>query len=233
MKIEKIPISKIEFLPNNPRFMLEKDLRELIKNIERYGYNQPIVVYPRQDGKYVVVKGNQRLRALKEMGMSEIECVVVNYSNEDEAMLDAIADNMIRGEFDPIIFSKVYSGLVKKYGESYVLERIGSPSTKKLKKLISEIERDLPEEARKRLHEAKEKIRTVEDLAKILHEILSEDISTYQYGYVVIRDFKNQRSIVIYADEEVWNFFDKLTQEAFEQKRSVNDLIRERIINEK
>lgn len=231
--MQKIPIDKIEFLKDNPRFILEKDLNELAKNISRYGYNQPIVVWDKGDGTYVVIKGNQRLKALKKLGYQEVECIVVNYDNEDEAMMDAIADNLVRGEFDPIVFSRVYSTLTKKYGEAYVLERIGSPSRKKLNKLISEIEKDLPEEARKRLSEAKEKIKTVDDLAKVLHEILSEDLSTYTYGFVVIRDFKNQRSIVIYADEEVYNFFENLTEEARANNTNLNDLIKEKWINQK
>lgn len=233
MNIQKIPIEKIEFLKDNPRFMLEKDLNELAKNISRYGYNQPIVVWDKGDGSYVVIKGNQRLKALKKLGYEEVECIVVNYANEDEAMMDAIADNLVRGEFDPIIFSRVYSDLTKKYGENYVLERIGSPSRKKLNKLISEIERDLPQEARKRLAEAKEKIKTLDDLAKVLYEILGEDLSTYSYGFVIIRDFKNQRSVVIYADEEVYNFFEKLSEEARTNNININDLIKERWINQK
>lgn len=66
------------------------DVIELIKeSIEKYGIQSPISV----SADYVVVTGNAVYKAAKELGISEIPCVVLDDLSDDEIKQYRIADN--------------------------------------------------------------------------------------------------------------------------------------------
>lgn len=66
-------------LPRNPRFIRTERYRALKKSISddpEYLLYSPLKVYPMEGGKYIVVGGNQRLHACKELGFTEVPCLV-------------------------------------------------------------------------------------------------------------------------------------------------------------
>ena len=90
-----------ELLPAdyNPR----KDLRpgdaeyeKLKRSIEQFGYVEPVILNKTTG---FVVGGHQRLKVLLDMGVTEVECVVVEMDAEKEKALN-IALNKISGEWD-------------------------------------------------------------------------------------------------------------------------------------
>ena len=83
----------------NPR----KDLRpgdpeyeKLKRSIEQFGYVEP-VIWNQTTGR--VVGGHQRLKVLMDMGMTEVDCVVVEMDEDKEKALN-IALNKISGDWD-------------------------------------------------------------------------------------------------------------------------------------
>ena len=82
-----LPITDIKPYWRNPR--RNGDAVEAVKaSIERYGFNQPIVV----DDEHVIVVGHTRYKALSEMGVTEVPCVIVDLP-ADKAREYRIADN--------------------------------------------------------------------------------------------------------------------------------------------
>lgn len=99
MEIRKIPLEQLNPAPYNPR----KDLRpgdaeyqKLKKSIEEFGYVEPVVWNSRTGN---IVGGHQRFKVLADIGITEIDCVVVDMDAQDEKTLN-IALNRISGEWD-------------------------------------------------------------------------------------------------------------------------------------
>jgi DNA modification methylase len=99
MLIEKKNTAELLPADYNPR----KDLRpgdpeydKLKRSIEQFGYVEP-VIWNKVTG--CVVGGHQRLKVLIDMGITEVECVVVEMDVEKEKALN-IALNKISGEWD-------------------------------------------------------------------------------------------------------------------------------------
>lgn len=99
MKIDKISIKKLIPADYNPR----KDLKpgdpeydKLKRSIEQFGYVEP-VIWNKTTGR--VVGGHQRLKVLLDIGMTEVECVVIEMDEEKEKALN-IALNKIIGDWD-------------------------------------------------------------------------------------------------------------------------------------
>ena len=99
MLIEKKNVAELLPADYNPR----KDLRpgdpeyeKLKRSIEQFGYVEP-VIWNKTTGR--VVGGHQRLKVLMDMGITEVECVVVEMDESQEKALN-IALNKISGDWD-------------------------------------------------------------------------------------------------------------------------------------
>lgn len=99
MLIEKKNTAELLPADYNPR----KDLKpgdpeydKLKRSIEQFGYVEP-VIWNKVTGR--VVGGHQRLKVLIDMGIAEVECVVIEMDAEKEKALN-IALNKISGEWD-------------------------------------------------------------------------------------------------------------------------------------
>ena len=99
MVIEKKNTAELLPAEYNPRKALkpgDSEYEKLKRSIEQFGYVEP-VIWNKTTGH--VVGGHQRLKVLQNMGITEVDCVVVELSEEKEKALN-IALNKISGEWD-------------------------------------------------------------------------------------------------------------------------------------
>lgn len=99
MEIKRIAVEELNFAAYNPRKDLQlgdSEYEKLKNSIKAFGYVEP-VVWNKRTGN--VVGGHQRLKVLIAEGCKEIDCSVVDLSDEDEKALN-IALNKISGEWD-------------------------------------------------------------------------------------------------------------------------------------
>ena len=99
MKIEKIKIDKLKPNPNNPRTINQINFKKLKKSIQEFPKMlelRPIVV----DENYIVLGGNMRLQALKDLGIKEVFCVQENELSEQQKQQFIIKDNVGFGAWD-------------------------------------------------------------------------------------------------------------------------------------
>lgn len=99
MQIEKIPVAKLKAAEYNPRRALkpgDAEYEKLKRSITEFGYVEP-VIWNKQTGN--VVGGHQRLTVMRDLGITEIDCVVVDLDPMREKALN-VALNKIQGEWD-------------------------------------------------------------------------------------------------------------------------------------
>lgn len=99
MLIEKMKTENLLPADYNPRKDLkpgDEEYEKLKRSIEQFGYVEP-VIWNRTTGR--VVGGHQRLKVLINMGINEVDCVVVEMDENKEKALN-VALNKISGEWD-------------------------------------------------------------------------------------------------------------------------------------
>lgn len=99
MEIKRVPISKVDVWNKNPRNIRTKDFERLKKQIRELGIYKPLVCV-RENGKYITLGGNMRLRALQALKHSEIDISIVKASDEATKIKYALSDNDRAGEYD-------------------------------------------------------------------------------------------------------------------------------------
>jgi len=78
---------------------------------EKYGILQPILVRPKPDGRYELIAGKHRLLELEAQGKSEADCIIIDADQRDALMMH-IAENLARGEADPISVARVLAAAI-------------------------------------------------------------------------------------------------------------------------
>jgi len=109
MEFQKIKIADLRHAEYNPR----KDLKpgdaefEKIKNsITEFGYVEPIIV----NSDMTIIGGHQRSKVLKELGYTQVDCIVIDIDKTKEKALN-VALNKISGDWDFESLAKLLSDL--------------------------------------------------------------------------------------------------------------------------
>ena len=90
MNIITMKIRNIKPYKNNPR-RNDAAVEFVKKSIQEFGYLVPIVI----DKNNEIVAGHTRYKALKQLGIQEVPCVVADELNEDQIKAFRIADNSV------------------------------------------------------------------------------------------------------------------------------------------
>ena len=96
MIIEKLKISQLKPAPYNPRKSDITQEANLKASLEKFGVVEPIIFNKRSG---YIVGGHFRVRELKKLGIKDVDCVIVDLSDEDEKELN-IRLNANTGDFD-------------------------------------------------------------------------------------------------------------------------------------
>ena len=101
MKLVKI--TEVKTNAKNPRIIKDDKFRKLVKSIEEFPdmlNKRPLIVFTDVDGKYVVLGGNMRLKACKEIGLKEIPVILADEWTEEQKAEFLVKDNVGFGEWD-------------------------------------------------------------------------------------------------------------------------------------
>jgi hypothetical protein len=99
VEIIKVPIEQVKPWDKNPRGIKTKDFDRLKKQILKLGVYKPLLAY-RDGADYVVLGGNMRIRALKEIGIKEVDISVVEAKTEARKIEFALSDNDRAGYYE-------------------------------------------------------------------------------------------------------------------------------------
>jgi ParB family chromosome partitioning protein len=94
-----VPIDQVRPSARNPRVRLD-GLDELADSLREYGLLQPVVVRRIRDG-YELIAGHRRHAAARELGWTEIIAIVRDESDDDQAYLLTLTENLQREDLSP------------------------------------------------------------------------------------------------------------------------------------
>ena len=101
-KVEYRPLESLKPLENNPRYIKEEDFERLcasVQNNPELFEAQPIILSDRT-GELVIIAGNQRYRAAKEVGLKEVPTVLLTGLTEQKEKEIIIRTNITNGKWD-------------------------------------------------------------------------------------------------------------------------------------
>ena len=91
LSVEYKSINSLKPYPGNPRTHPKKQIRQIARSIEEYGFTNPILV----DGTDWIIAGHARFEAAKLLGLEKIPTIQIDHPNEEQKRALRIADNKI------------------------------------------------------------------------------------------------------------------------------------------
>lgn len=100
-KVEIVPIELIDDNPNNP-YHVDRDekMQEMAESIKQYGVLEPIIIRPKENGRYELVAGHRRKMASIIAGKKGIRSTIKDLT-DDEATILMVDSNIQREEILP------------------------------------------------------------------------------------------------------------------------------------
>lgn len=113
--LKELPVTMIDANPYQPRReFAEPQLKELADSIEASGLLQPVVVRSRPDGRYELIAGERRWRAVQRLGWQKIPAVVKEV--DDRSLLTlALIENLQRDDLSAIDAAHGYQQLIQEF----------------------------------------------------------------------------------------------------------------------
>src|SRR5450759_4366616 len=173
--VKVIEVDHIDSNPEQPRLAFdEATLLELASSIREHGVLQPILVRPRDDGRYQLIAGERRWRASRVAGRPTIPALVEDI-DDDTALEISIIENLQREDLSPLDEAAMFDRMVHEHGYS-------------VRKLAQKLGKDKGYlENRLRLADAPPEVRELVSLRK--------DTLSHAYELMKIDDPKKRRRL--------------------------------------
>ncbi|MHC4575025.1 MAG: ParB N-terminal domain-containing protein [Planctomycetota bacterium] len=128
--VHSIALNKLVAHPDNPNRQSKVNFAKLIRNIERTGRYEPLIVrpYPERAGYYQIINGHHRRQALSELGYEEADCIVWEIDDEQTDIMLATL-NRLGGSDVLAIKVRLLERLNKKFATRELAKLL--PQTKK------------------------------------------------------------------------------------------------------
>jgi ParB family chromosome partitioning protein len=111
-EVKNIPIEETIPSPYQPRTIFDEDkIDELCQTIRTHGVIQPIIVRIR-NGKYEIIAGERRFRAVKKLGLETIPAIIRDF-NDAQAASIALIENLQREGLTAIEEAVAYQQLME------------------------------------------------------------------------------------------------------------------------
>lgn len=151
-KVSLIPLDKIYPNPAQPRKIFDKnELLSLADSISKNGLLQPILLRKMPDGRYLIISGERRFRAVKMLGRDSISAIVRTATDEQSAVF-ALIENIQRKDLSFFEEAKAISELISVWGVSQdeAAQKLGKAQSTVANKLrLLKIPEQLREEIQK------------------------------------------------------------------------------------
>jgi hypothetical protein len=108
MEIKVYPVDALIESEYNPRKISRKEMDDLIDSITVFGLTEPIIINTHEDRAGVIISGHQRLKACKQLGMTEVPCLEMHLTLKEEKQLN-IRMNKNGGKFDYDILGSFFN----------------------------------------------------------------------------------------------------------------------------
>lgn len=234
----EIPTEKILPHPKNPNEMDETTFNRLKQMIEENGFDEPIQVVPHpddallEDGYYMILGGEHRHRAAKEIGLSSVPAVVLKGLSEHDIATKMVQRNMVRGELQ----SSKFAGLVeevRKGNRTWTDEDIAERMGMQKKVLISHLNKAKtkesdeggedgekgPENADGDEYASRKKV--YDNLAYVVGDLMKQYGDTIPQGFMLFFH-KNKLHLLVQCDEELYLRMQELTEKAKRDHDSIS-----------
>lgn len=230
-EIKEIDITLV--IPNewNPNTMNDVTFNRLVEEVKEVGFLDPIQVVEMDDGTYRILGGEHRYHAAKVLGWQRIQAVVLSgekWKDVDLQKFVTVRLNVLRGKVNPDRMVKLYDEMAEKYGSDALQGMMAFTDQDAWDKMIKGIGRalrdSLPGVLGDKFDEAKQEIKTVEDLSNVLNNLFTNYGNTLDKNFMVFT-YGGKEHIYVVMDGEMKKSMKKIRDSAMDTNSDMTVLL--------
>jgi len=130
--LRMVPLDQIRPNPEQPRLRFNAaELENLASSIAEHGVITPLLVRSADNGGYILIAGERRLRASGLAGLDEVPVWVHDQVTSRQQLLLALVENIQREDLDPLETAMAYQRLIEEFSltQAQVAKRVGKDRT--------------------------------------------------------------------------------------------------------
>ena len=130
--LRMVPLDQIRANPEQPRLRFNAhELESLASSIAENGVITPLLVRSDDNGGYILIAGERRLRASGLAGLDEVPVWVHDKVTSRQQLVLALVENIQREDLDPLEMGVAYQRLIEEFGltQAQVARRVGKDRT--------------------------------------------------------------------------------------------------------
>lgn len=106
--VREIPLGDLVETDTNEYIfgIMDSDVDRLAEEIQDHGFKGSIQVMDLKNGKYKIISGHQRYRAVKKLGWKTIPCIVSEPMSTEEQYRELIASNVLSRKITPLGYAR-------------------------------------------------------------------------------------------------------------------------------
>lgn len=122
--IELLWVEPSDLHPNlyNPNVLDDDLYQKAVASVRKFGFVDPVTVRL-VDDRYVIIDGEHRVRAAKELGLRLVPAIVVEVDDDTAQQLTLVL-NELHGRPDPVRLQRMLSGLSERHSVESLLEAL-------------------------------------------------------------------------------------------------------------
>lgn len=106
--VKNIPLDKIDDDPNNQEIFSMNNIEELANFIDKVGFLGAIDVIRKDDGRYQIISGHRRVRAMRHLGRTEIPANICEEGKSTDRAHLLIGSNLLTRAISPMEKARAY-----------------------------------------------------------------------------------------------------------------------------
>src|SRR3954462_8764047 len=91
LRVERVEIGRLKPDPRNPRLRGERQIKQIARSIEAFGFNVPVLA----DREGNLLAGHGRVQAARRLGLRVIPVIRLEHLTPEQARAFSIADNRL------------------------------------------------------------------------------------------------------------------------------------------
>ena len=100
INLEYVDVDILQFADYNPRKASEKQFNDLVENITKFGFVDPIIVNSAENRKNIIIGGHFRVRVARHLGIKHVPTVFLNIPDIEQEKELNVRLNKNSGSFD-------------------------------------------------------------------------------------------------------------------------------------
>ena len=92
MKIIKVKVNDLKPYKSNAKIHTSEQIEQIKRSIKEFGMNDPIAIWGKEN---IIIEGNGRLEALKQLGYTEVDCIRLDHLTDEERKAYTLAHNKL------------------------------------------------------------------------------------------------------------------------------------------